>query len=81
METTTETKGEMCVMNHTGDTKIIWDRANEDEVANARRTFTDLRKKGYLAYKVQKNGEKAEQILEFDDKAERIILSPPMAGG
>lgn len=74
-------RGELIILNRTGDTKIIWDSANEDEVEAARRTFTDLRAKGYLAYKTDKKGEKAEQINTFDPKVERIILSPAMAGG
>ena len=81
MDINYETQGELCIMNHTGDTKLVWDRANTPEVDNAKRTFTDLRAKGYLAYKVKKDGEKAEQIHEFDPAAERIIPAPPMDGG
>ncbi len=77
----TTTHGELAVMDHTGDTKIIWTRDNPDEVENARRTFTDLRGKGYAAFKVDKKGEKADQIHAFDEKVERIIFVPPMVGG
>jgi hypothetical protein len=73
--------GELAIMNATGDTKIIWDSENEDEVAVARRTFTELRGKGYAAYAVKKNGDKGEVIREFDPEAERIILAPAMVGG
>lgn len=72
----------MEVMDPTGDTKIIWDAANEDEVENARRTFDDLKKKGFIAYSVKgKNGKKGEIIREFDPDAERLIMAPPMQGG
>lgn len=74
-------KGELVIIDRSGDTKIIWDSNNTDEVEAARKTFTDLRAKGYLAYKTDKKGEKAEQIHTFDPKAERIILSPAMQGG
>lgn len=80
-QTVATVRSEMAIMGIAGDTKVMWDSANEDEVENARRTFKDLRKKGYLAYKVTKNGDKAEMLTEFDPKAERIILSPPLAGG
>lgn len=75
-------KGEMAILDRTGDTKIIWDRNNADEVANARRTFNDLKAKGYLAFKVtDKDGNKGDQIREFDPAVERMILTPPMRGG
>jgi len=72
----------MAILDRTGDTKLIWDCESKDEVDNARETFNRLRKKGYLAYKVVgKEGNKGEQIHEFDPDAERIILSPAMKGG
>jgi hypothetical protein len=71
----------MAVMDHTGDTKIIWDKHNDDEVENAKASFDRLREKGYLAYTVNKDGTTGEVIREFDATAEKIILSPPMQGG
>lgn len=72
---------ELSVMDRTGDTKVIWDSGNADEVAVARDTFTKLKKKGFLAYSVKKGGEKGTILTEFDPEAEKIIMSPPMAGG
>jgi hypothetical protein len=73
--------GELSVMGRQGDTKVIWDANNSDEVENARRTFDDLRKKGFLAFKVKGDAGKGEQITAFDASAERLILAPPMRGG
>lgn len=73
--------GEMCILDLTGDTKVIWDSKNEDEVAAAKATFDSLKKKGYLAYSVSKDGSKGEILKEFDASAEKIILSPAMCGG
>lgn len=74
--------GEMSRLDRKGDTKIIWDAKNRDEVKAAKGTFDDLTKKGFLAYKVTDNkGRRGEQIREFDPKAERIILAPAMVGG
>ena len=73
--------GEMRVMGPEGDTKLIWDAENEDEVANARRTFCDLTGKGYTAYAVKKGGEKGKVIKTFDSDAEKLILVPRMVGG
>ncbi len=72
---------EMRVMDHTGDTKIIWNSENKDETDAARETFNRLTKKGHKAYMVKKDGEKGEVITEFDPDAEKIILAPQMVGG
>lgn len=72
---------ELCVLDRTGDTKLIWDSAQDDEVEAARRTFDDLKKKGYLAYSVNKKGDKGEVMKKFDPDAERIIMAPALVGG
>lgn len=77
-----ENTGTLAILDRTGDTKLIWDRAIPAEVENARRTFDDLRGKSFFAYRVTgKKGARGEQITEFDPTAERIILVPPMQGG
>jgi len=75
------TRGEMAILDETGDTKLIWDSDNDDEVKNAKRTFDDLKKKGYAAFKVDKKGEKGSIMEEFDADAEKIIMAPQMRGG
>lgn len=74
-------KHELAVMDHTGDTKLIWDEDNEVEVDAARQMFDTLKKKGYIAYSVDKKGEKGEVIKKFDPTAEKIIMAPPTVGG
>lgn len=73
--------GELCVMDHTGDTKLIWNPNNTDETEAARELFNKLKKKKYLAYTVKANGDKGEVITEFDPSAEKIIMAPPVVGG
>jgi hypothetical protein len=51
---------ELCVMGPSGDTKTIWDKNKPDEVGAARQQFDTLRKKGYLAYRVQPGGKTGE---------------------
>ncbi len=69
-------------MDRSGDTKIIWSRSNEDEIENAREQFKRLKKKGFAAFSVTgKDGEKGEQVHEFDPKAERLIFVPALVGG
>jgi hypothetical protein len=69
-------------LNHEGDTKIVWDAENPDEVAIAKKAFDTARKKGMLAYSAQgAKGERGAQIREFDPDAERIILVAALQGG
>ncbi len=74
-------RNEMALLDGTGDTKVIWDPKNADEVEAAEAQFNALKKKGFIAYTVNKKGDKGEIIRKFDPDAEKIILSPPLAGG
>ncbi len=75
-------QSEMAVLDRTGDTKIMWDSDNKDEVDAARKTFDDLVKvKKMMAFKVKKSGKQGEQIKEFDPSAERLIIMPALQGG
>lgn len=74
--------GTMSELNRKGDTKTLWDKDNPDEVAIAKRTFEDFKRKGYLAYTVVgKKGDKGEIIREFDPELERIIFVRANVGG
>ena len=81
MTTATAVKHEMAVMDETGDTKLMWSEDSHEEVEAAKATFDRLRKKGYVAYSVNKKGDKGEIMTEFDPAAEKIILAPQMKGG
>lgn len=72
---------EMRIMGKPGDTKVIWDPSRPAEVDAARKQFNELRRKGYVAFKGKKDGSKGKKITEFDPKAQRMIMVPPMRGG
>lgn len=75
-------KNVLCVMNRTGDTRLMWNPNVHDEVAAAKKMFDDLKAKGYLAYSVEgEKGDKGSVINKFDPKISKIIMSPPMQGG
>jgi hypothetical protein len=83
-----ENHGLLSTLDKSGDTRVMWDRNNKDEVSAARDTFEKLTRpkseggQGYLAYKAEgKRGEQGEQIRKFDKNAERIILVAPLVGG
>lgn len=74
--------GEMRLMGAAGDTKVIWNPDNQDEVDNARQTWDRLvTTKRFLGFRMSIAGDKGEQIKDFDPDAARLIVTPPMAGG
>lgn len=73
---------EMMVLDHSGDSKLMWDAGSREEVKAAREHFDALRRKSYLAFRAEgKEGLKGTQIDRFDESLERIIMVPPMVGG
>lgn len=65
-----------------GDTKIMWNPDNEDEVRAAKKTWDELvGKKRFLGYRVTARGEPGEQVREFDPSAAKLVIAPPMGGG
>jgi len=64
-----------------GDTKIVWNPAQPDEVANAHATFERLVGRRYRAFSVDKSGERGELVDVFDPKVDKLIFVPPMRGG
>ena len=72
---------EMAVLGVEGDVKHIWQRGNEDEVEAARAMFDSLKAKGFSAFRVDDEGEKAELMRKFDPKAGKMIMVPQIAGG
>ncbi len=75
--------GAMAVMGMDGDTKHMWDKDNEAEVAAAEGLFNTLvNDKKYVAFKVEEDGEKGEgPIRTFDPSEQRYIFSPQLQGG
>lgn len=74
--------GTLAVLDRTkGDAKIDWDPESLEETQQARATFDELRKKGYLAYKTDERGKRGEQMHFFDPAAKRVVLTPPLVGG
>lgn len=73
--------GIMKILDSTGDSKIMWDPENEDEVDGAEAQFDVLIEKGFSAYAVKKDGEKGRKIKKFTPNAGKIIMVPSIAGG
>jgi len=73
--------GVIVVLDHSGDTKHIWDRNSEAEVEEARSLFDRMIKRGMQAWSVTRKGDKDARITTFDPQAEKIIFSPALQGG
>lgn len=78
----TSTRNVMEILDPTGDTKVMWDRNNEDEVAIAKAAFDAAITKGSSVFAVKgKKGEQGKRLTEFDPAIERMIVVPQMVGG
>lgn len=71
----------MSILDSTGDTKLMWDPSDDNEVDAARASFDSLVKKGFRAFRVDAKGEPGVRIERFMPNAEKIILVPQLAGG
>jgi L-alanine-DL-glutamate epimerase-like enolase superfamily enzyme len=72
---------ELRVLSSMGDTKVIFDPDNDDEVAAAKVQYKTLIDKGFKAFKVKKSGEPGKKMKRFDKDAGKIIMVPPIIGG
>lgn len=69
-------------MRRSGDTKVMWDPDNEDEVEAAEAQFDSLIERGFQAFKVDKKGEQTgKPIKRFKPKIGKLIMVPALAGG
>lgn len=64
-----------------GDYHIMWDSTRKEEVEQAKKTFNEFKKLGWVAFSVTTKGDKDEIIRDFDPEAEKIIMAPKAAGG
>jgi len=75
-------------MSRRGDDRIIWDTQKVETqdsealaaIREAERIFTEERKKGATAFRVE-DGKTVERIDKFDRTAEQIVLVPRVVGG
>lgn len=73
--------GNMRELNRAGDTRVMWDKDNDDEVAAAQKQFCDRLDEGWSAYEVGLGGKKGTKLVAFDASAGEIVLVPPIQGG
>ena len=81
--TTTTDVNTLHITDSTGDTRILWDPRNKDEVATAEAAFDAAKAKGMLAFRVDDTtGEKTGEVIRrFDKKAGKIVMVRQTQGG
>jgi hypothetical protein len=71
------------ITDASGDTRIMWNPRDKDEVAAAKAAFDAAKGRGMLAYSVdpESGDSTGEVIREFDKKHGKIIMVRQTAGG
>jgi hypothetical protein len=68
------------VMDHTGDTRHLFDATDENGLSEAEGRFKELTRVGYTAA-VRTAPGKAEVVRTFDPTAEETLFFPRLVGG
>jgi hypothetical protein len=69
------------VLDHTGHSTHVFDKANTVSLEEAERRFKDLTGKGFLAATRPDDGSPGQALKAFDPDAETTVFIPPLQGG
>lgn len=64
------------VLSDEGDTRLVWDRREPDQVKEAYVRFKEMLDKGYTAFAIRSDGKKGSRLEEFDPLHEEILMVP-----
>jgi hypothetical protein len=67
-------EGVMRVLDENGDSRVVWDRRDKNQVKEAFAKFKDFIVKGYRAYVVRGDGSRGSRLDEFDPLLEEILV-------
>lgn len=82
MTATAPEKHLLSITDATGDTRIMWNPNDTDEVDTAKAAFDAAKKKGMLAYAVNNDGGRTGEVIrEFDKDRGKIIMVRQTQGG
>jgi hypothetical protein len=68
------------IMDHTGHSTEVFDKANKVSVAEAEARFKELTGKGFMAIQPGQNGEPGNLLRKFDPEAD-VNFQPQLIGG
>jgi hypothetical protein len=74
-------KGQMRILNSSGDSTVTWSPEVAEEVKSASDIFEELVQQHYTAYAFKVSAQPGEVITRFEPGAQKIIMAPRMAGG
>lgn len=69
------------IMDHTGHSEKVFDKADTVAVAEAETRFAELTKKGFIAFEPGAGGEPGTLLKKFDPEVETTVFHPPLQGG
>lgn len=72
---------EFTVLDPNGHTTTMWDPQSPAEVERARRVFDEMRRRGYRAFRIGKDGGPGEPRRSFDPKDDAMLFVPPIHAG
>jgi hypothetical protein len=72
---------EFTVLDPNGHTTTMWDPQDEKEVERARRIFDEMRRRGYRAFRVGKDGSPGQPRNTFDARDDAMLFVPPIHAG
>ena len=82
MTTAQEEKHTLSIPDVSGDTRLMWDPRDADEVKIAREAFDAAKAKGMVAYAVDQSGDRSDEVIrEFDPARSKIVMTKQLAGG
>jgi hypothetical protein len=69
-----EHEGVMRVLDESGDSRVVWDRRDKNQVREAFAKFKDFLVRGYRAYVTRSDGSRGSRLDEFDPLLEEILV-------
>ena len=69
------------VMNHSGDSRHLFNPSQPSDVAEAASRFDALRRRGFSAVGFESGNEQGKVLHRFDPSVERTLFIPQLRGG
>lgn len=73
--------GVLRILGPSGDTRVAWNAAAPDEVADVRRRFDEIIREGYLVFELDEDTKEGRQVRTFDPKTSELRAFRPLSGG
>lgn len=68
-------------LNQEGDTTVEWDPDDSNQVEMVKKSFNDMKAKGYRFFEKKKGGEPGRRIDVFDPSIEKMVMVKQIVAG